>query len=57
MAIEVFNRNECKFIVDGEIYEKLNKRLQNIWTRMLTAGMMISILLVTFIMIQKMIIL
>jgi hypothetical protein len=28
MAIEVFNRNECKFIVDGEIYEKLNKRLQ-----------------------------
>lgn len=28
MAIEVFNRTECKFIVDGEVYEKLNERLQ-----------------------------
>mgnify|MGYP003899401707 CR=1 FL=1 len=28
MAIEVFNRNECKFIVDRQVYEKLNIRLQ-----------------------------
>jgi hypothetical protein len=27
MAIEVFNRNECKFLIDEEIYEQLQNRL------------------------------
>jgi hypothetical protein len=27
MAIEVFNRNECKFLIDEEIYEQLQTRL------------------------------
>ncbi|MHC1681515.1 MAG: polyphosphate polymerase domain-containing protein [Clostridiaceae bacterium] len=28
MAIEVFNRNEIKFLIDSDVYEKLNLRLE-----------------------------
>lgn len=33
MAIEVFNRNECKFLIDSDVYEELNIRLEGYMER------------------------